>query len=554
MEILTVAQMREVERIANDHGLSYAQMMHNAGNAAAEVILQRFDHANMRDRARVLILVGSGNNGGDGLVCATALAQAGVTTQCYLLKPRDEDEPVFAAARAQGIFMADAQNDLRFRVLDQMVTHANVIVDALLGTGASRPIEGELQAILSEVALRRQGDRERGEQGDQPVTSSPCLLVGLDGPTGMDYDTGALDPAAVPADLTITLHAPKRGHYCFPAAQARGKLIIAPIGIERFSIRSQSKIENPKLKVELADDAMIRVLLPSRKLDANKGTFGRAVIAGGSNDYIGAPALSATAAYRVGAGLVALAVPAEVKQAAAQTCREAIFVPLVAPLPDASHLPVLDASAARSILDFVSKLKDGAAVLIGPGMGQSDATARFMDAITQDDGLRALQLKGLVCDADALNQLAKMADWHARLPSTTILTPHAGEMARLAGTSIAEIQGDRIGNALRYAQAWGHVVVLKGAYTVVAAPDLAGRAVVMPFSNPAMATAGTGDVLAGSIVGLLAQGLSPFDAAVGGAYLHGAAGEQWRTMHGDAGMLASDLPPILPDVIHALSH
>ena len=163
MEILSVAEMRELERIADAHGLSYAQMMQNAGNAAAEVILQRLGRSSATN-PRVLVLVGPGNNGGDGLVCAAALAKAGVTTQCYLLKPRGDDDPVYAAARAQGIFMADAQNDMRLRVLHQMVTHADVIVDALLGTGTSRPLEGTLREVLREVSRemsRRRQDRKR---------------------------------------------------------------------------------------------------------------------------------------------------------------------------------------------------------------------------------------------------------------------------------------------------------------------------------------------------------------------------------------------------------
>ena len=356
----------------------------------------------------------------------------------------------------------------------------------------------------------------------------------------MNYDTGALDPATVPADVTITFHAPKRGHYCYPAADARGELVVVPIGVEQLAMGNWQTQTNPTLPIancQLVDGAFARSLLPSRKLDSNKGSHGRAVVAGGSSDYIGAPILSATAAYRVGAGLVALAVPDEVKAAATGALREAIFVPHATDI-------------AISLIEFVSKIKDGAAMLIGPGLGQSDSTTALITSLTGDTGLRTLPLKGLVCDADALNTLAKMPNWHALLPPLTVLTPHAGEMSRLTGMSIAEVQSDRIGHALRFAHEWGHVVLLKGAYTVIASPD--GRGAVLPFANSAMATAGTGDVLAGCIVGLLAQGLSPFDAAVCGGYLHGQAGERWREQHGDSGMLAGDLLPLLPDVMRDL--
>ncbi|MCS6848277.1 MAG: NAD(P)H-hydrate dehydratase [Anaerolineae bacterium] len=564
MEILSVAEMREVERLADAHGLSYAQMMQNAGHGAAEVILQRLGALQVAN-PRVLVLVGPGNNGGDGLVCATALAKAGVTVQCYLLKPRSDDDPVYAAARAQGIFMADAQNDMRLRVLHQMVAHAGVIVDALLGTGVSRPVEGVLREILGEVALRRrgdkrtrgrgdkgtrrQGDKETGGQedrdrGGQRDLSSWPLLIALDGPTGMNYDTGALDPATVPADLTITFHAPKRGHFCFPAAGACGELVVVPIGVERLEIRDWrllAHLQPPISNLQLADDALIHGLLPSRRLDANKGTFGRVAVVGGCSDYIGAPGLAARAAYRVGAGLVALAVPEAIKPSVAAACNEAIFITLLETTD--RHTP----ATLPRITAWLAAVKGGAAVVLGPGIGQAHETAEFIAGLLDALASGRVETKGLVCDADALNLLAQMPNWPARLPALTILTPHAGEMARLARTTIDDIQSDRIGNALKYADAWGHVVVLKGAHTVVAAPG--HRGVVLPFANPAMATAGTGDVLAGCIAGLLAQGLAPFDAAVCGAYLHGAAGERWRQAHGDAGMLAGDLLPLLPDVL-----
>jgi NAD(P)H-hydrate epimerase len=549
MDILSVEEMREVERIADAHGLSYAQMMHNAGNAAAGVIAQRLTGRG-QPNARIVVLVGPGNNGGDGLVCAAALADAGHTVQCYLLKPRAEDDPVFNLVRERGIFVADAPSDLRMPVLHQLVTHAGVIVDALLGTGVSRPIDGALQGILHEVALRRQGDKETRRtrrQNDLPLPPSPSLLVSLDGPTGMNYDTGALDPAAVPADLTITFHAPKRGHYCHPAAGARGELVVVPIGIEDVIgnwrlVNGNQTMTNHQLQVTLSDDALIRSLLPSRRMDGNKGSFGKALIIGGCADYVGAPTLSARAAYRVGAGLVAYGVPRAVQHAAAILCPEATFVPL--PESNETHEP---ASVAR-IIAWAQTAE--AALAIGPGMGQASSSGAFLDALLQQLRSPALKLKGLACDADALNLLAKMDGWPARLPALTVLTPHPGEMSRLTGLSVAEVQADRIGNALRFAQEWGQVVLLKGAHTVIAAPD--GRGAVLPFANPAMATAGSGDVLTGCIVGLMAQGLGPFDSAVCGGYLHAAAGELWRAQHGDAGMLASDLLGLLPDALHHL--
>ncbi len=531
LHLLTVAQMREVERRADASGFSYAQMMQNAGRNAARLILERLARrlasAGPSTAMRVLVLCGPGNNGGDGLVCADELAESAgrdglpITPQVYLLKPRSEDDPVFAAIRRRGLFVADADNDQRLRVLHQLVTHADVIIDALLGTGVSRPIDGVLRDMLREVRANR-----------------PPWLVALDGVTGMNYDTGALDPAAVPADLTITFHAPKRGHYCYPAAGACGELVVIPIGIAPAEDESE---------VCLATDPWVRRRLPARRADANKGAHGQALVVGGCSDYSGAPALSAAAAYRVGAGLVTLAVPPAIQPVVAAHLREATY--LTTPgSRDSLSIEALPRIRAR-ISEWITSARERHGLLVGPGMGQSEPASDFLAALLaqfESDGRPAR----MVLDADGLNLVAKFPDWPARLPRSTILTPHPGEMARLTGLSVAEVQADRIGCALRYAAEWGHIVVLKGAHTVMADPN--GTAVVAPFANPAMAVAGTGDVLAGAIAGLLAQGLAPFDAAVCGVYAHAKAGALWRDQQGDAGMLAGDLLPLLPAALRAI--
>ncbi len=421
MNILSVAEMREIERQADAGGLSYAQMMQNAGQGAAAIIGDRVRRglASADRPARVVVLVGPGNNGGDGLVCAAALSDAAaregfpLTVQVYLLKPRPDDDPVFQPVRERGLFVADAANDLRLRVLHQMVTHASVIVDALLGTGASRPIEGLLRDILREVRANR-----------------PSLVVALDGVTGMNYDTGALDPSAVPADMTVTFHAPKRGHYCFPAAGACGELVVAPIGVAG----------DAPAKICLADDALVWRLLPERRLDANKGTHGRALIVGGCSDYSGAPALAAAAAYRAGAGLVTAAVPPAIQPIVASACREVTYATL--PGSDGSLVP----GALPRVLEWVEGAKDRSALLIGPGMGQATATRDFYFSLLQR--LRSIQNLKLVIDADGLNMLAAIEGWPDMLPERCVLTPHPGEMARLSASSIQDVQADRIGLAL----------------------------------------------------------------------------------------------------------
>lgn len=527
LHLLTVAQMREVERRADASGLSYAQMMQNAGRGAARVILERLGRrvpsAGSAAAMRAVVLCGPGNNGGDGLVCADELAEAAardglpLIIQVYLLRPRSEDDPVLAPLRRRGLFIADAENDMRLRVFRQLVAHADIVIDALLGTGASRPIDGVLRDMLREVRANR-----------------PPWLVALDGVTGMNYDTGALDPAAVPADLTITFHAPKRGHYCYPAAGACGELVALPIGITPAA---------DDATVHVASDRGVSRRLPVRPADANKGTHGSVLVVGGCSDYSGAPALAAAAAYRVGAGLVTLAVPPAIQLVVAAHLREATY--LTTPGSRGS----LSIEALPRVSEWITSARERHGLLIGPGMGQSEPATEFLDGLLaqfEGEGRSAR----VALDADGLNLVAKLPDWPARLPRLTILTPHPGEMARLSGLSVAEVQADRIGCALRHAAQWGHVVVLKGAHTVVAAPD--GMAVVAPFANPALAVAGTGDVLAGAIAGFLAQGLAPFDAAVCGVHVHAKAGDLWREQHGDAGMLAGDLLPLLPEAFQVI--
>lgn len=555
MDIVSVAQMRAIERLADAGGLSYSQMMHNAGMHAAQIIGQRcagWQLAEAGKPVRVLILAGPGNNGGDGLVCAEALHRMSAaqpdetpfTVQVYLLKPRAEDDPVFAPVRASGIFVADAANDLRLRVLHQMATHADIIIDALLGTGVSRPIDGTLRDILNVVRSATQ--RARAQLADRSTHQHP-VLVALDGITGMNYDTGALDDSAVPADLTITFHAPKRGHYCYPAAGANGELVVAPIGVESIPADVMTKDESLAAsdRVVVLDRGAIGQAVPQRQPDANKGSYGKTHIIGGCSDYSGAPTLAANAAYRVGAGLVTLAIPRAIQSGAAVLCREATFITLDGTTDS------LTLEALLPIVNVVTGLDQRHAIVIGPGMGQAMSTREFLVSLLgilrqKEGGAR------VVVDADALNHLAALPEWHTLLPAGAILTPHPGEMARLTGTTVSEIQADRIGNAMQYARRWGHTVVLKGAHTVVAHPQNGGA--VLPYANPALAVAGTGDVLAGCIGGMLAQGLEPFQAACCGASLHAMAGEQWRLQHGSAGLLAGDLLALLPDALQSLAH
>ena len=554
MKLVTVDQMRRIEAASDVQGHTYAAMIDRAGSAVARVIQTRLA---VRGK-KILMLVGPGNNGGDGLVAARYLHDAGDTILVYLLKPR-EDEHV-AALSVRNVPLAVWPDDR----LQTWLADCDVIVDALLGTGTARSISGDLANLLivvkQAVSARRsavpdlidpawplslQGvshlthtviasEAKQSHLRSAEIASSASdllamtypLVIAVDGPTGLNYDTGAIDPLTLPADVSVTFAYPKIGHTRFPGADVRGELIVADIGID------------PQLAAdidrELADPALIRSLLPARPRSAHKGTFGKVLIVSGSTLYTGAPVLAAEAAYRSGAGLVTLATPRSIHAIMASKINEATFLPL----PDRDG--VISEEAAPLILN---KLADYTVTLIGPGL--TIEARGFIEQLLD-------RARGpLVLDADALNILAQIDQWWTRVPSPAILTPHPGEMARLTKLTMKEIETDREEVAIGWAQHWGHIVVLKGAFTVIAAPD--GRSILLPFANPALATAGSGDVLAGTIAAMRAQGLAAYEAACCGAYLHGAAGEAARHDIGSAGVVAGDLLKRLPRVLAALT-
>ncbi|MFQ5933877.1 MAG: NAD(P)H-hydrate dehydratase, partial [Dehalococcoidia bacterium] len=402
--------------------------------------------------------------------------------------------------------------------LRRMLGTAEVVVDAVLGTGKARPIEGTLKEILAAVA--------------EVKTKTPRLkILALDLPSGLDADSGKVDPAGLRADMTVTLGYPKVGLFSFPGAQMVGELVVAGIGIP------------PRLgeaiTLELMTRPWVRSLLPHRPYDAHKGTFGRVLAVVGSTKYIGAAYLACQGAARIGAGLVTLA------------CTTSLQPILASKMAEVTYLPLPESAAGVHNPDGACLVESQfvaiQALLVGCGLGQEPPTMDFVHALLLN---AASDLPPTVIDADGLNALSQHPEWWKRLNDQVVITPHPGEMARLMDLSNQEVQSDRLGVARRAAECWGKVVVLKGAHTVVARPD--GWAKLSPFANPGLASAGTGDVLAGAIAGLLAQGLSPWEAAACGVYLHGVAGEMAKKEMGDTGLLASDLLPLLPKAIKEL--
>jgi NAD(P)H-hydrate epimerase len=555
MKVVTVEEMRHLEAASDEAGHTYDAMMERAGQAVAQAIVSR---RKVQDE-KILLLIGPGNNGGDGLVAGRYLAQVGAQVIGYLYEPRDPAEDQnYRMLEEMGTTIVLASDDDTGERLTRLAREADIIVDALLGTGTRLPLRGALADLLHHVQRTLE---ERVRPARQRLTSltrptdqythlrTPAFVVAVDGPTGLAYDSGDLDEVALPADITVTFAFPKRGHFRFPGANALGELIVADIGIDPAL--------SEDVTLEVATSQMIQRLLPARPLDAHKGTFGKALIVAGSVNYTGAAYLAGQAATHAGAGLVTVALPS------------AIHTAIATHLPEATYLLLpqdMGTVAPEAVKVLNDHLEDYDALLVGPGLSTQRGPRAFLAALLGKGESRGTigfiaqeetptpsvkDLPPLIVDADGLNILSQHADWLAQLPQGSILTPHPGEMARLMDRSIADVQRDRVETARAQAAQWNQVIVLKGAHTVVAAPD--GRTVLLPFANPGLATAGTGDVLAGTITAMRAQGLDPFAAALAGAYLHGLAGALAREARGTTGMTAGDVLDHLPPALHRLS-
>jgi hydroxyethylthiazole kinase-like uncharacterized protein yjeF len=539
MKLVTISEMIAIEKEADAGKLSYAEMMENAGGGLADVVLELFGEG---DELKAFGLVGPGNNGGDTLVALEHLSNNGWKTRAYLIK-RKADELVKRLEAAGGEILS-AEKDDKFDALATFVETSDVLLDGILGTGIKLPLKADIAKLL--VAVNDVLD----------MMDTPPFVIAVDCPSGVDNDTGEAADECIPADLTVTMAAVKQGLLKLPAYEYVGDLHVVDIGLPNDL--SALKAVN----TEVADETLVSGLLPERPMDSHKGTFGTALIAAGSANYTGAALLSGKAAYRSGVGLVTMAIPAMLHNTLAGQFPEATW----------ALLPHERGFIAREAAEVLPKnFERATALLIGPGFGMEDTTQEFLSDLLLGESNHkkaasrigflhdeeekkedtVTHLPPMVIDADGLKLLAKIKDWHKSLPAPAVLTPHPGEMAVLTGLSTEEIQKDRMGAATEYAKKWGHVVVLKGAFTVVASPD--GDVTLIPVASPALAHAGTGDVLAGLIVGLRAQGLDAYDAAVAGAWIHAQAGLIAADDLGStASVLAGDVLESVSDVISNL--
>jgi ADP-dependent NAD(P)H-hydrate dehydratase / NAD(P)H-hydrate epimerase len=508
MRIVTVEQMRAIEAEAEQrYGLTGPILMKQAGASAAEIAREWIGDG-LADM-NWLLLVGPGNNGGDARVMAEHLSAMGALITLYEWKTQRLTLP-----DSTTISLSNAEDPR----LVEIIKEADCVVDAFLGIGHSRPLSDSMIAVNKLVRAVRM------QQGDHP------RIIALDTTSGLNANTGAVDPGTLAADITITLAAPKIGLFWFPGVAYTGEIRVGSIGLpDEMELKGMA---------EMIDPPLIASYLPQRPLDSNKGTYGKTLIVAGSPQFPGAALLAATAAGRSGAGLITIA------------AQQSQIPGYVGALPEATYV-VLSNSFAKNAAMLLAAARKVDAMLIGPGLGQEDATRSWLLPLLAD--LRDLaddERPALIVDADGLNILSHEPEWWKLLPPRTILTPHPGEMSRLlGGRKVSGGESDRLEVAREAAARWGHIVVLKGSVTLITSPDENELPCFNYAPNPAMATAGAGDVLAGTIAGLLAQKNVPLHAAVAGVALHSEAGRRAAHALGDvtAGMLAGDIAQYIPD-------
>jgi NAD(P)H-hydrate epimerase len=515
MRVLSRQQMQEADRrTIEEIGIPSVVLMENAGRQVVGAIEATFDHL---DSMRVAVLAGRGNNGGDGFVVARTLAERGIDVGVYLLGRAVDvkgDARINLHVLTQlGFDIVEIADAAVWELHGTDVLGADLIVDALFGTGLSGPLTGLAETIVADVnAIAR------------PVVS-------IDLPSGLTADSIEVEGPAIDATMTVTIAAPKLPLVFPPGERLAGTLVIADVGIPQRVI---DDLEGPRIELLTRDE--VRASIEPRSADSHKGDYGRVLIVAGSPGKTGAASLAATAALRSGAGLVTVATPTSSAPIVAALGAEYMTLPLA---------EAADGTVAESALDAVLEAR-AEIIAVGPGLGWSPSSTAFVHGLVERAGVP------LVLDADALNAFAGQADrLIGREDQSVIITPHPGEMARLVGLSIEDVQKHRMEVAREFASTHHVHVVLKGHRTIVAAPD--GTVAVNLTGNPGMATGGTGDVLLGMIAAWLSQLLDADAAARLAVYLHGLAGDLAEADEGEVALIAGDVVDRLGDAVLELT-
>ena len=508
MKIATVAQMRQMDQTAiQTYGISGPILMENAGEAAYYVMLETLDGVEGLD---VVVVCGSGHNGGDGLVVARKLHSMGARVQIFCLgNPEKFDEtvrPFYEMVRKLNIPWTQLPDEASLVELAQALDDADVVVDAIFGTGLSREVGGRYARAI------------------ELINDSLATVFSIDIPSGIQGDTGQVMGVAVQADATITFGLPKPGNLIYPGYAHGGDLYVTHISFPPELTHWED--------LHLAISPLVP--LPPRPGDAHKGSVGKVMFVAGASRYLGAPYFAAMGFLRAGGGLAYLATPESAAPFIAARGNEIVFLPQKATATGSLALANLD--------DLLEVSQEMALVSVGSGVSLEPETQALVRAL-----VRGLE-KPLIIDGDGLTALVGHLDILRERHYPTILTPHPGEMARLLGVSVREVQGDRVAAALRGAREWQATVVLKGAHTLIAHPD--GRAYINLSGNPGMATAGSGDVLTGVIAGMAAaMHLEIETAARMGVFIHGLAGDLAAIDVGEDGLVAGDILSHVPEAI-----
>ncbi len=510
MFVVTSNQMYQAECNAVKRGISFPQLMENAGQSCAKIIKKNFSISKETPK-NVLVICGKGKNGGDGFVIARKMWEYGcdVTVMLACGEPKARDAiDMFSLVESAGINIIRYNNNLT--LLKSYIENAEIIVEAIFGTGFT----GSLDHSLSVLA--------------QAVNSSDATTVSIDVPAGADCDSASVQGSVFKADITIAISAYKPIHIMKPCCKYCGKTVIADIGITNEDFR---KIES--VTCFTLNSQNIRNMLPKRKPVSNKGTYGHALCVCGSMKMTGAAYLSVSGALRCGAGLVTAAFPQSAYPAIAPKLTEPLLLPLE------SNFDGTFSFSAKAGISEASKR--ASAVLIGCGLGFNKDTTHLVHSLIKESD------KPMIIDADGINALSTNIDILKNAQAPIVLTPHPGEMSRICSKSIAEIIENPIVVAYEFARKYKCTVVLKGANTIVCSHDKP-EIYVNSTGNSGLARGGSGDLLAGMIVSFLAQGMSPFDASVCAVYLHGLSADIIAERTSERGMLPTDVLNHLPEL------
>ncbi len=514
MFVVTAEEMRQLDRRTIEGvGIPGPVLMENAGRGAICAMRHRFPGL---DSKRIAVICGRGNNGGDGFVIARYLVEMGAKVDVYLAASMDQvtgDARIpLQALQRLGVPIQEVDEGRGCLPSDIPWCSYGVIVDALLGTGIRSEVEGLFRELIA------------------AMNGSGAPIAAVDIPSGLSADTGRPLGVAVEATLTVTFGLPKLGQFLYPGRTLCGELWVVDIGIPRRVVEGCS----PSCKVVTPEG--LSGLLPPRSPDAHKGHFGHLLVIAGSAGKTGAAVMASEAALRVGAGLVTLGLPKGLNLAMEARLTEVMTMPL----PDGNWQ-----SLSLDAWDEIASASRGMTCMaLGPGLSTRGETPDLVRRI-----VRSVPLP-MVIDADGLNALVGHLEALQGAGAPRILTPHPGEMARLLERSVRQIQEERIGSARKLATGTGAWVVLKGAGTVLVDPK--GSVELVPTGNPAMASAGMGDILTGILAGLVAQGLPPLDAMRLGAFLHGLVADEWVERNGGRGLMATDLLPAIPNALERI--